>query len=250
MIKKSLSLIILVLVFIISGCSKSKQELLDENTRIINENKEFSTQNQGYKEIRNLFDFYNELSVETLHSFVLIESKHVYTSKTTYSDGVVVASNGYDYYVLTDYNKLWVSDNIQYRVMNANAEVYSAYLIRENNKILYDEETGMVLLRIRVGHSSGKMQTINFGNVEKVNAIVTNVEQLNKIELIEQLDADEYFYKYEDLEYSYYKIMSKSAGSIVNMYNKICGFYLSNLQGYASGDLIKKVAYATYSLIL
>ena len=250
MVKRVMSLLFLSLIFIASGCTNSKQDLIDESTKLLEENKEMESENEKYQQIENLFDFYNELSTNTLHSFVLIESKHAFTKKTSYCDGVILVSNGYDFYVMTDYNKLWVSDNVQYRVMNANAEVYSAYLVRENNRVLYDEQTGMVLLRVIIGNASGKMQTIGLGDAKEVNALISNVEQINKIEILETEDLDQYFYNYGDEEFSYHKVMLRSEGSLVNNDNKLCGFYFSNIKGFASKELIKKVAFATYSLIL
>lgn len=251
MTKKIIGIIVLVIVILSTGCSCSKSNLLEDTKNLLTENEELNNDVEKYENIDELFDFYNELSTITAHSFVLIESKHVYTLKTNYSDGVIVASNGYDYYILADYNQLWVSQNIQYRIMNANAEVYNAQLLKLNGQNLYDEETGLVLLKARVGISTtSKMQSINLSTVSETFANMSNVEQLNKIQLFNKDDLEEYFYVYDEQEYSIYKLFLENSGSLVNSNNDLCGFYLSKLEGYVSSNLIKKVAYATYSLIL
>ena len=233
----------------VSGCSFSKNELVEEVKQLEEKNKELSEENNSHKSVEKLFNFYNKLSTETAHAFVLIESKHTYTLDATYADGVVIGGSGYYYYILADYNQLWVSQNIRYRIMNANAEVYNAELVSYNGKV-YDEETGLVLLRARITTSIKNMSSIGMGDVSDIVATVSNTEQLNKIQLITSDSLDEYFYNYDNEEYSIYRISGDIKGPLVNMDNKLCGIYLSNLSGYASAELIKKVAYATYSLIL
>ena len=169
-------------MFIVSGCSFSKNELVEEVKQLEEKNKELSEENNSHKSVEKLFNFYNKLSTETAHAFVLIESKHTYTLDATYADGVVIGGSGYYYYILADYNQLWVSQNIRYRIMNANAEVYNAELVSYNGKV-YDEETGLVLLRARITTSIKNMSSIGMGDVSDIVATVSNIEQLNKIHL-------------------------------------------------------------------
>lgn len=250
MSKKILLGIICVLSLFVSGCSLSKKELIEDNTQMLEEYQKLVETYETYNGIDDIFEFYNDLSVNSVNSFVLIESRHTFTSSTTYCDGVIVASNGYDYYIMTDYNKLWVSNNIRYRIMNAAAEVYDANLLGYGNQPVYDSETGMVLLRVSVRNASTKMTPVKLGNMGSIIGHISSEKQLNKVEVIENNEFDVYYYKYDSIEYEIYKKMLKTNGSLVNEKNQLCGLYLSQIGGYAGYELIKKVAYATYSLTL
>ena len=134
--------------------------------------------------------------------------------------------------------------------MDAQAQVYDAQLYIYENKVLYDEVTGMAILRARVVSVSSSMESIRVGDVSDIVAHISSENQLNKINILRQNEVDECYYKYNEVEYKIYKSMLKNSGAFINSKNQVCGFYLTNLKGYAGYELIKKVAYATYSLTL
>lgn len=251
MLKKFICSVILYAVCFVSGCTISKQDLIRENTLLLEENAQIKDENQALNNTKALFDFYNKISTETVNSFVLIESKHNFTSQVSYSEGVIIASNGYDCYVLTDYNSLVVGRNVSYRVMNANAEVYSAQLLSNGGNVVYDVQTGFVLLRVRVNNLSvSKMRSVQLSDISDIFANISNTEQLNKIQIDSLQNVNKGTFTYDGTEFDIYTLVDTNKGSLVSINNALCGFYFSSLEGYGSSELIKKVAYATYSLIL
>lgn len=245
---KKLSIILISFVLLFTGCSCSKKDLINENTKLIEENQKLSEDVIKYKGVEDVFEFYNKITTENVNSFVLVESK--YGLQTKYSNGVVIASNGYYYYVITDYNSIKQSSSLTtYRVMDANATVYNASLPTSN---VYDIGSGLILLQVNAsGYTNIAMQSIEFGIVSDIVAYFSSVSQMNKIQLTEQLKTSTI--TYNDASYnSYYleNITMDSGTLLISENNKLCGIYLSNYNAFTDSDLIKQIMYSTYSLVL
>ena len=251
MIRKIFITLICCLCIICSSCTFSKEDIQKEAISLEKKNINLKEEYDKYKNVDILFNFYYNLTLDTLHSLVLVESKNLFTSYTTYSEGVVVYNNGYNYYILTDYNKLLPSNNVRYRVMDARANVYEASFVYHENNLLYDTQTGLVLLRIQVVSNNSDINEISLGEKTDTMAIISNVDQLNKIQIIDSncVNGDE-IVNYDNQSYKVSIIDDFNCGSLINIKGELTGFYLYNLQGFADYSLIKKVAYATYSLIL
>ena len=132
--------LLLSFVFIASSCSCSKEDLINLNDELIEQNKEILSKIEQYDDIEGLFNFYNTITTDNINSFVLVESKNQINSLALYSDGVVVANNGYDYYILTDYNKIFQPGIVEYKIMDSNANVYNAQVFKDND-VIYDSQT-------------------------------------------------------------------------------------------------------------
>lgn len=251
MIKRYVAIIVCCFCLLCSGCIVSKDDLTSNVNFLQKENDELKQEYDKFKNVSVLYDFYNQLTLETVHSLVLVESKNIGTLNTQYSEGVVVYSNGYNFYILTDYSKLLHSYGVKYRVMDASANVYDAALIYDGNNIMYDVQTGMVLLRVQLSRNTANMKEISLGNRSDTMAVMSNLGQLNKIQLINNnyINSEEYI-DYDEEIYKSFCINQINYGSIINDNGDLAGLYLNNLQAFADASLIKKVAYATYSLVL
>ena len=97
MLRKCCLVMLFSLVVIFGGCSSNKNELMDKNNELLREIETLKVDNEKYKGINDVFSFYNAITLESVNSFVVVEASKTF-GETKYSDGVVVASNGYYYY--------------------------------------------------------------------------------------------------------------------------------------------------------
>lgn len=251
MLKKSIIAIVCFFCLICSSCSLSMEELKNNVSYLQEENKQLSLEINDFEKVDQLFDFYHTLTLKTVHSLVLVESKNIVTQHIQYSEGVVVYSNGYTYYILTDYTQLIHSNNARYRVMDASANIYEARLIYNGNNVVYDSQTGLALISVQISKSGGRMEPISLGDKTDNMAVISSIGQLNKIKLIDNsYISSEEIINYENITYKTFSINELNYGSIINDNGYLAGLYSYNLQAFVDSSLIKKVAYATYSLIL
>lgn len=247
MLKKMSLILSIFCCLFVSGCSLNKKDLQEETIKLSEENFQLKENIREVKNNLEIYDFYNNITIENINSFVLVESKNILNSNTLYSNGVVIARNGYYYYVLTDYNAIAQKGMINYKVMDANAIVYSASLAN-----VVDETTGLVILEVNVsGYSKYNMKTIELGKKSDLVAYFSNVKQLNKVELTNKIKTSSA--NYNDTSYQLYYLddFEFDKGSLlINTGNQLCGIYLSKLEGFISSELIKEVLYTTYSLVL
>ena len=247
MSKKLFMILSMIFCIVFSGCSCNKEELIDANKVLFEENNKLNNQVEIYDGVEEIFDFYNNITTENVDSFVLVESKNVITGNTKYSNGVVVARNGYYHYVLTDYFALTQNGVISYRVMDSKAVVYDVSLAND-----YDEETGLILLIVVTsGHSNVSMKTISLGDVDNLIGHISSINQFNKVQIYTQIKTSTIMY--EDTSYNVYNlenVNSENGSSLINSKNKLCGIYLSKINSFIGIELIKEVVYSTYSLVL
>lgn len=249
MIKKINFIVIVLFTIVFCGCSCNKDDLISENSKLIEENEKINEDKEKYYEIDNLFSWYNNITVNNINSFVLVESKSAF-GNTLYSDGVVLGNIGLDYYILADYNKLFQNGLVTYRVMDANASVYKAKIVETNSNTSYDNETGLVLLKVNVNsYTNLVMKSIDLGEKSEVIAHVSSVEQINKIEILENIKTSTI--TYNDTSYEYYSFDETiNNGALINSNNQLCGVFSSTINGFMSISLLKEIVYVSYSLIL
>ena len=221
--------------------------MIHENDYLVLENKELQNKINDYEDLEYMFDWYNKMTTTNINSLVLVESKKLTGGYTLYSDGVVIANNGYNYYILTDYNKTKQSGYVEYKITDANANVYNGKIW--NN--IYDEQTGLAILIVNVsGHNNIAMRTIELGEISSKVGNISNINHINNIQISEKvktsiIDINNTSYNV----YSFEDLISNN-GAMINIDNKLCGLYLYNINGFASMDLIRIIVYSNYSIIL
>lgn len=247
MIKKMRIIPVLIISLLITGCNFNKSELKEENQNLISENTSLEQEIDKAKEMLKVYDFYNEITLSNINSFVLVESKNLLSSKTLYSNGVIILSSGLRYYVLTDYNALSQTGMVRYKVMGANAIEYNATLA---NTI--DTTTGLALLEVDIsGYTNVNLDTIKMGNITSLMGYFSSIKQINKIQLINEIKTSSI--TYNDTSYKVYSLDENNLDNgtiLINSDNQLTGIYASKFNCFLSMNLIKQVLYSTYSLVL
>jgi len=248
--KKSIIILLLIGIFLFNGCSCSKEDLINENTLLKEENMLLENENSKYRGVEDIFSFYNKITSDSLNSFVLVESSKS-SGTIKYSDGVVIAKEGYYYYVLTDYYCIYQTANspyqsITYKVMDKNATVYNAEV-----STIYDVEGGLLLLRVStLGHTNVGMKSIQLGEKSDLVAHVSSLEHINKIQMSEKIKTSTI--EHNDASYNVYNIedIIVNSGALLNVNNELCGLYLYNYNGFIETNLIKNIVNFIYQPIL
>ncbi len=252
MLKKRKYLLILIFIFLFTGCSLSKKELREESLKINNEIERLEKESEKYEGIKDIFEFYNNITTENLSSFVVVESKNNINSKTKYSNGVVLGVNSLKYYILTDYDAIKQNGLVTYRVMDKNANVYEANIATANHSVNYDNYSGLVLLEVRTSVSSRPaMDSVELGVKSDLSASFSSVSQLNKVQLLENVKTSTVVY--QDASYNVYGLENTTLDSgtvLINDSNQVYAMYMSKLDTFISINLIKELIYSTYSLVL
>lgn len=245
MIKRFVLIILVGFSFVFSGCSCSKEELLKTNSSLIEEKAKLNSEIEAYLEVEKLFNFYNNITVNNVKSFVLVESYNEINGRTLYSDGVVVARNGYYYYIVTDYASISQSGIVSYKVTDSMAHVYNVNLSDS-----YDATSGLILLIVDSSdYSNEGMEVIEKGEFDYLSGHISSINQFNKIQVYTQIKTSTI--DYNNTSYNIYNLNDNIiSGSVINSSNKLCGFYMSRLNGFIDINLMKQIIYTTYSLIL
>lgn len=249
MIRKCKIIIVTMFIILFCGCSCNKEALINENLKLIEENQKIETEKQGYEGLKELFMWYNNITTRNVNSFVLVESKNTF-GNTCYSDGIVIGNIGLDYYILTDYTNLSQSGGVSYRVMDANASVYKGQIMETDKGRVYDSKTGLVIIKVNVNsYTNLVMKSISMGERSETIAHISSIEQINKIQVLDDIKTSTT--TYNDTSYEYYKFDENiDDGALLNLNNELCAFYSSSINGFVSVSLIKEVVYSIYSLVL
>lgn len=241
-------IIITFFMFIFTGCSCSKNELIEENKELISQKEKLEEDSKQYEGLSDIFSWYNKITTQSVNSFVLIESKS--HGNTLYTDGVVIASSGYNYYILGDYSKIKQDATTTYKVMDAHANVYDAKIATSNGNVVYDLNTGLVLFKVSVLRMSKViMETIDIGEMDELSGHISSQEHINKIQICENIKTSTIVDN--DTSYVGYTIDDSSLeGALINSNNQLFGLYSSNLNSFISKDLIENILKVNYSLVL
>ena len=244
MSKKILGSLMIMFVVMFSGCSLSKKNLKEENKQLVEEINAVKENSEKYLKNESLFNFYNNITNNNVNSFVVVESQNRLTNKTVYSNGVIVAKNGFNYYILTDYNCLKQDGLVNYKVRDYRANVYRGEIAR-----VYDGESFMVLLQVNVSGSDSDLRAIQGGAKTDLVAYISSLEQINKVQFTENIKTSTIYYN--NTSYKGYSIdnVSVDNGSImVNSNNELCAIYSSKYNSFIDIELIRTILAATYSL--
>lgn len=244
MIKRLSLVFILLSIVTLNGCTCNKSNLIFENEELIERNEEMSENIEELEEIKSIYNWYNNIATDSINSFVLVESKSNFTK---YSDGVVISNSGLEYYVITDYNKIKQEGITSYRVMASNAIVYDADIAQVDGNVIYDEYSGLVLLRvyIRGYYNNVSLNPIKFGNISKNVGHISNIEHNNKIQIRENIKTSQIIYN--EASYDCYNDVSlNQSGSLINVSNQLVGFYSSSISSFVSSEFIKDIVRVIY----
>ena len=183
-----------------------------------------------------------------MDSFVTIEASKI-SGESIYSDGVVIANNGYYYYVITDgnvFSALKGQRDIRYKVKDSKASEYDAIAAS-----VMDEESGLLLLRVNLsGEKDIAMKEVSMGDISSLVGHISNIEQINKLKLIDNIKTNTIIF--DDVSFNSYILNDNSTikGAIISRDNKLCGIYLSKYNSYVEANLIRYILKTTYSLDL
>jgi hypothetical protein len=247
MFKRCNVIIALLFSFVFCGCSCSKKDLIEENNNLLNNINEIKSGYDKYKGLDGLFNWYNTITAESVNSFVIVESRE--SNNVLYTDGVVVARSGYSYYILADYSKIRQYGNVSFRVMDSNANVYSASVFVKNGNAVYDTNNGLILLKVdAIVSQKAKMESIALGKMDDLTAIISSEEHINKVHICENIKTSTI--TYHDTSYDLYNEEESFSGAMINSSHNLVAFYSSSYNGFISTSLIKETILINYSLAL
>lgn len=241
-------IIMTLFVFIFTGCSCSKEDLVNTNNNLLSEIEKVENNSKQYEGLDEIFSWYNKITVESVNSFVLIESKSA--TRSLYTDGVIIASSGYNYYVIGDYNQIKQDGRVSFRIMDSNANVYDAKIAASNGSIVYDEYSGLALFKVSaLMNSTITMKSIKLGELDGLSGHVSSKEHINKIQICENIKTSTI--NFNDASYTSYLIDdSLLTGTLINFKNELLGVYSSSLNSFIGKGLIENILAINYSLIL
>ena len=232
--KKLLAIFTLVLTLFIGGCSFSfdKNSLINKVNLLEKEVKELKEENEELDKARDIIDFYNELTTETLDSTVVIRSSY-YGSNKKYSNGIIIGSSGFDAYILADYNAIKQTSSASYVLIDSYANEYSAYLYE------VDITTGLAIFTCNWDYYGS---VIGLGEYSEVVAKVDNVSWIHKTTIESNIKSSTM--TYFDTTYKSYCLndMNLNGGTIfINDQNKIIGMYSSKLNVIVSEKVLELI---------
>jgi len=236
---KKLFTLIFMFTMLISGCSVSlsKREMLEKNNELITKIEELEDTKDDLENSKKILEFYNELSNKNMNSLVLVESKHRFSDAKKYSNGVIIANVGINFYVLVDYYSI-KQDYMNLTIMDSYVNSYVA------QEYLVNEEVGLAILSFSISDSSSKVNSISLGEYSDIYAYIDSMEQkqLNKVMILDNIKNNNVIYNNTTYESYIIEDMNINNGSLlVNIENKLMGIYSSKLESFVNSSLIREI---------
>jgi len=236
---KKLFTLIFMFTMLISGCSVSlsKREMLEKNNELITKIEELEDTKDDLENSKKILEFYNELSNKNMNSLVLVESKHRFSDAKKYSNGVIIANVGINFYVLVDYYSI-KQDYMNLTIMDSYVNSYVA------QEYLVNEEVGLAILSFSISDSSSKVNSISLGEYSDIYAYIDSMEQkqLNKVMILDNIKSSNVIYNNTTYESYIIEDMNINNGSLlVNIENKLMGIYSSKLESFVNSSLIREI---------
>jgi len=236
---KKLFTLIFMFTMLISGCSVSlsKREMLEKNNELITKIEELEDTKDDLENSKKILEFYNELSNKNMNSLVLVESKHRFSDAKKYSNGVIIANVGINFYVLVDYYSI-KQDYMNLTIMDSYVNSYVA------QEYLVNEEVGLAILSFSISDSSSEVNSISLGEYSDIYAYIDSMEQkqLNKVMILDNIKSSNVIYNNTTYESYIIEDMNINNGSLlVNIENKLMGIYSSKLESFVNSSLIREI---------